>query len=60
MTDNNLTRARRQMTDDDIREMGEMYEAGWKKKDLVDAFRVGGKVVDRSIDYYYAHLKHQA
>ena len=57
-SDHNSVRARRQMTDDQIREMGEQVATGkYTKTDLCRAYGVGMTVVRRSLDYYDAHLK---
>lgn len=52
------TRARRRMTDDDIREAGQLYATGdWTQEQLGLRYRVSEYVVHRSLDYYNAHLK---
>jgi len=57
-TDDNRTRDRRQMTDDDIRKMGQLYATGsWTQVELGALFSVGPIVVQRSLSYYNAHLQ---
>ncbi|RIR68163.1 hypothetical protein [Mycobacteroides abscessus] len=51
-------RARRQLQDYHIQQMGEMYAAGnWTYAELAYVFDVGTTVIKRSLDYYNAHLK---
>lgn len=56
--DTNRTRARRQMTDEQICDMGRLYATGnWTQNELGVLFGVGPLVVGRSLKYYRAHLK---
>lgn len=51
-------RARRQLDDDQIREIGNLYATGeWTQKQLANAFSVSITAITRSLDYYDAHLK---
>ncbi|WP_078292945.1 hypothetical protein [Mycobacterium sp. D16R24] len=54
----NGTRARRQLQDYHIQEIGDLYATGnWTHAELAHVFDVGMAVIGRSLDYYNAHLK---